>query len=274
MTDDDKPRLEIDWLRTLAGALAAVSSAVLLSTLGAAGTIIGAALGSVVVTIGSALYSQGLARSRYRLAKAQTVALRKVGIAQAEVRRASRHQGDDRAVEGHLDHADVRLAEARRDLDAAVQEPATLGWGERLALLPWKRIALLAAGLFVVVVVAITAFELVAGRSVSSYTGGTSGSGGTSITHVTGGGPAGEPAQQESPTPSPSTSPTSPSSEDTTGITPGAEPTTPTPSSTPEPTAPTTSTAPGSSPGESPTTGSTSPVPTLPSDSASAVPSP
>ena len=270
MTDDDKPRLEIDWLRTLAGALAAVSSAVLLSTLGAAGTIIGAALGSVVVTIGSALYSQGLARSRQRIARAQTGALRKVGIAQAEVRRASRHQGDEAVVEGHLGHADQRLAEARLDLDAAVQEPATLAWGERLALLPWKRLALLAGGLFLVVVVAITAFELVAGRSVSSYTGGTSGSGGTSITHVTGGGPAGDPTPPVSPTPSPSTSP---SSGDTTGITPGAVPTTPAPSATPAPTAPTTA-APSTSPSASPTDGSSAPVPTLPSDSASAVPTP
>ena len=54
---DDTHKLEIDWLRTIGGALAAVSSAVLLSTLGAAGTIIGAALGSVIVTVGGALYS-------------------------------------------------------------------------------------------------------------------------------------------------------------------------------------------------------------------------
>ena len=90
MTADPSPKLDIDWLKTIAGALAAVSSAVLLSTLGAAGTIIGAALGSVIVTVGGALYSQGLARSRERLLQAQTAALRKVGVAQAEVRRAGR----------------------------------------------------------------------------------------------------------------------------------------------------------------------------------------
>ena len=33
MTEDSRSTLEIDWLRTVAGALAAVSSAVLLSTL-------------------------------------------------------------------------------------------------------------------------------------------------------------------------------------------------------------------------------------------------
>ena len=40
----------IDWPATFAGAGAAVTVALLLSTLGAAGTLIGAALGSVVAT--------------------------------------------------------------------------------------------------------------------------------------------------------------------------------------------------------------------------------
>ena len=114
---DDSPRLEIDWLRVIAGALAAVASAILLSTLGAAGTIIGAALGSVVVTVSSAYFSQGLATSRRKLAQAQSAARDKVGIAQAEVRRAGRAD-DTQAQESHLDHADERLAEAHDELDA------------------------------------------------------------------------------------------------------------------------------------------------------------
>src|SRR3954454_19589462 len=105
------PTLDIDWLKTTAGALAAVTTAVLLSTLGAVGTLIGAALGSVAATIGSALYAQGLARSRYAVLKAQETALHKVGIAQAEVRRAARRGGE--AQEAPLDLADERLAEAR-----------------------------------------------------------------------------------------------------------------------------------------------------------------
>ncbi len=46
------------------------------------------------------------------------------------------------------------------------------GWRDRLAGLPWKRIAILAAGMFLVVMVALSLFEVVSGRSVSSYTGG------------------------------------------------------------------------------------------------------
>src|SRR3546814_13124678 len=70
---EEKPKLEIDWVKTLAGALAAVSSAVLLSTLGAAGTLICAALGSITLTVTSAFYSQGLAqRDRQRVVEGKS----------------------------------------------------------------------------------------------------------------------------------------------------------------------------------------------------------
>jgi hypothetical protein len=257
MTEDTRTKLELDWLKTIAGALAAVSSAVLLSTLGAAGTIIGAALGSVVATVGSALYSQGLARSGERLAQAQTAALRKVRIAQADVRRAGRYQGDDPVVDAHLAHAEERLDEAKEDLGAMADEPAALGWRERLASLPWKRISLLAAGLFAAAVLAITAFELLAGESVSSITGGTDQDGGTTITRIGGDSddrpspddktpvddqpspsdePSSEPSEQASPTDEPSAEPTDePTGSPSDSPTPVPTPTTPT---TPAPTLP------------------------------------
>lgn len=199
MTDETQPsppRLEIDWVKTVAGALAAVSSAVLLSRVGAAGTIIGAAIGSVVVTVASAFYTQGLQRSRARLAEAHALAAQRVGAAQAEVRRAERRQVEvgvaDPAARSQVRHAEEHLHDAERDLDrVAAQDPAIgvparqdVSWSERLAALPWRRIALAAGLLFVGVVVAITAFELLAGRSVSSITGGTDRTGGTSITQL------------------------------------------------------------------------------------------
>jgi hypothetical protein len=265
MTQDTSQKLELDWLKTIGGALAAVSSAVLLSTLGAAGTLIGAALGSVIATVGGALYSQGLARSRDRLAQAQGLALRKVGIAQAEVRRASRHQGDDQAVDAHLAHADERLGEAQADLGGIADEPTTEpGWRERLALLPWKRISIIAAGLFAAAVLTITAFELVAGESVSSITGGTEGGGGPTITRIGGGSdddtsrdeeqapsddnaspsdapssePSSEPSDEASPTDQPTDQPTDePTEEPSESTTPApAAPTTPAPSLPEEPT--------------------------------------
>ena len=256
MTADPSPKLDIDWLKTIAGALAAVSSAVLLSTLGAAGTIIGAALGSVIATVGGALYSQGLARSRERLAQAQTLAMRRVGIAQAEVRRASRNQGDDPAVDAHLAHADERLGEVKEDLGAIADEPSAVAWRERLVVLPWKRISLVAAGLFVTAILAITAFELLAGESVSSITGGTEGDGGPTITRIGGGSdtsrddkapsddtstpsdePSSEPSDQASPTDEPTDEPTASPSESTTPSPAPLTPTTPSPTLSVEPSA-------------------------------------
>ena len=253
MTEDTGQKLGIDWLKTIAGALAAVSSAVLLSRLGAAGTIIGAAVGSVVATVGGALYSQGLARSHQGMALASRAARRKVGIARAEVRRASRQQGDEEAVDADMTKAEERLDEAKQDLDAVAEEQVDLSWRERFVTLPWKHISLAAAGLFVVAVLTITVFELVAGQTVSSITGGTDGGGGTTITRI-----GGRSNQSPQPSPTDQTSPTDHATvgplqqpSDSTAPVPVPTTTTPAPtatSTTPAPTSTPTTSAPTSTP--------------------------
>lgn len=233
-------RVEIDWVKAVAGALAAVASAVLLSTLGAAGTILGAAIGSLVVTIGSSLFSQGLTTTRETLTKAQAKAAQDVGIAEAEVLRAGRAE-DTLTRESHLEHAEERLAAANRELDEAalVAAQGTVegpGWRERLAALPWKHIAWVSAGLFVAALVAITAFEVVSGRTVSSITGGSDNTG-TTIGHVRdGSGGKKDPQPSETPEPSDSASPSEGTEES-----PSPTPTpTPTESPTESPSATTT----------------------------------
>lgn len=242
MTDDVPEKVHIDWTRAIAGALAAVASAVLLSTLGAAGTIIGAAIGSLVVTVGSALFTRGLSTSKQTLAKAQKGASDKVGIARAEVLRAARAD-DTAAQDSHLDHADERLAEAREELEEASVATSPVSWRERLSQLPWKHIGLTALALFGVTLVVITAFELIAGRSVSSITGGSS-SGDTTIGQV-GGRDSGSDDQQPGEQPGETSSPSE------TGV-PSAEPTeSASPSASQEPT-PVESTAPTESPTPTP----------------------
>jgi hypothetical protein len=181
---DATERLEIDWLRAIAGALAAVASAVLLSTLGAAGTLLGAAIGSFVVTVASTMFARGISSSKRTLSKKQKAAAEKVDNAQADVLRAARAD-DAAAQESHLDHAEEQLGEARAELDEAIVPASPVRWRERLSRLSWKHIGLGTLGLFVVTLVVITAFELVAGRSVSSITGG-SDSGDTTIGQVSG----------------------------------------------------------------------------------------
>jgi len=287
-TDTDERRVRIDWSATVAGAAAAVTVAVLLSTLGAAGTLIGAALGSVIATVSSALYKQGIESSRRRMADVQAAALQRVSLAEQNVRRAAR-RSDPAAAEReldrahrHLEAADAEIADAEiaaaeiadaeiagdtgaeRAAAAAPGAPAGAPAG-RWAELPWRRIAMLAAVVFVLALLAISIIELIAGRSVSTITGGTDGDDRTSIGGVFGGGgkddrpspPQREEPAEQTPTPTPTPSGPTPPSTDATSGTPGevASPTatvtlTETTSPTPSATAP--SSTPSPTPGASP----------------------
>ena len=89
---DEQRKIEINWVQASAGALAAMSSAVLLSTVGVAGTIIGAALGSVLVTIGAEIYSATLHASRSRVGAVASTRMR-VRRARAHVSQAATELG-------------------------------------------------------------------------------------------------------------------------------------------------------------------------------------
>lgn len=184
---DSKQKLELNPVQVTASALAAVTSAVLLSTLGTAGTFIGAALGSLIFTSGSAIYSYSLRVGRERVAAAQAAAIAKVN------RR--------------------RVGESTTQVDVA-ERPEDAGrppWREALSRLPWKWIAILAGAIFVVTMLVILSFELLTGRSVSTYTGGSDGGGHrTSV----GFGSSTKASQSPSPTPTPSSNSSSEPSGD------------------------------------------------------------
>lgn len=142
---------EINWFAAAGSALGAVSSAVLLSTLGAAGTLIGAALGSLVITVGGSIYTQSLQKTK----------------AQVDLRRGV-------ARSGRPGTAASSAADEPRTGSTSVRppKPPAAPLGDTLRSLPWKRIAWLAVGLFVAAMAVILVFELSTGRPVSSYTGG------------------------------------------------------------------------------------------------------
>lgn len=212
---DPPRRIEISWVQAVAGALAAVSSAVLLSTVGVAGTIIGAALGSVAATVGSAVYSHYLAASRDRVAA--------VAAARSYARRVQADPG----------------------------VTAANPWHESVRGLRWRRIAVTAGVVFVAAMSAILTFELIAGRAVSTYTGGSDTDGPRISVPGVGGGD--ERGHTPGPTPSRATTP----SESVPAV-PG-----PTPSAAP-------STGPSAGPSTlpaSPSTSTSSALPTGPSSS-------
>lgn len=160
---DDKPRIELNWVQASAASLAAVTSAVLLSTFGVAGTLIGAALGSLALTVGNAVYSYSINTTKHRVATAQSLAAARVGLA-----RAAASEGEKTETKPQTAQDDPGPARVRHEGPVGPAQGSRRGM---LAALPWKRIGLVSAGVFVAAMVMILVFELVTGRAVSSYTG-------------------------------------------------------------------------------------------------------
>src|SRR5690242_7877883 len=120
MSNDHRPG--INWVQVTAAALAAVSSAVVLSTLGVAGTMIGAALGSVTASIGAAVYSRTIDASRQQVA-AQAAALKRVAHARGQVDDAvlAMQRGGAASNTGVM-QARANLSQAERALQDAEAE--------------------------------------------------------------------------------------------------------------------------------------------------------
>ena len=79
------------------------------------------------------------------------------------------------------EQAEDELHQAEEQLADAEDETAKPSWREVLADLRWTRIAAAAGAIFVAAMLIIVTFELVTGRAVSTYTGGTDGNPRTSI---------------------------------------------------------------------------------------------
>jgi hypothetical protein len=241
MTDDEPaPRkLELSPAQVAGSALAAVSGAVLASWLGTTGTIVGAALGSVIATVGATAYTYSLRRTS-AVVRRTAAQVRETGMASTVV--IPRISGHRPQLPQPIDGSDESDAEpgARTD-DGNRPEGDDEGRFAVLRSLPWVKVALTAAAVMVVAMAGITAFEAVTGKPVSAYTRGGS-STGTSVNGVLGldhSPKKAKPTETPSPIPSPSES-VSPSGS---------------PSASP-------SESPSSAPSEVPTS---TPTPTIPS---------
>lgn len=140
-----KPFLGLSGTQTMGSALAAVTSAVVGSFLGVAGTLIGAALGSVVATIAGALYAR-------TLDSAAVVAKRKL-------ERSRTNFGRRRPTEDPLEDTPLSLANA-----VASEKSRT----RKLTPKAWIRIASVSAAAFAVAIIGITAFEFGTSKPISS----------------------------------------------------------------------------------------------------------
>ena len=67
MREREQTKIQLSIVQVIAGALASVSAALVASTFGLKGTLLGAAITSIVASIGGALYTHSLHRARVRI---------------------------------------------------------------------------------------------------------------------------------------------------------------------------------------------------------------
>jgi hypothetical protein len=197
---------EVSWLQVAASVLAAVTAAWIASRLGVAGTIVGAALGSFVVTITSAFYNNTLHQGRTLLIQTQTGTMIQRRVEDGEVQEA-------------LDEVAEVDSPAKSAQFVDTDKPR----------LHWKTVVVTTVVVLALAIAAISTYELIAGRTLDGSTG-------TSLTDTFG---VSHHKHKDKPTSTVSTTPpTTPTDTATTTTpTPSASTTTPTPSdTTPTPT--------------------------------------
>jgi hypothetical protein len=132
----------IDIPKTIAGVLAAVSAAVVGSFLGVAGTLAGAAIASVVGSVGTELYHRWIDRGSKKIVATFVTAPAAVGTPAV----AAAADETPSEPEPSSEHAPARR-------------------------LRWGRMAAVAAGVFVLAIGTLTVFELISGKTAADATG-------------------------------------------------------------------------------------------------------
>src|SRR5947209_2650771 len=164
--DDITRKTELNPTHLAAAALAAMTSAVLGSELGVAGTIIGAAGASVITTVGTAVYESSLQRSKDRVRS----------LAHTPRPLPSPPMGS-RTDRSHRSAADATVSDEqlRQEIDGG---PRSADRSRRVVTLRWGAAVIAALGTFLLAMSLITSFERVSGQTVGGN--GT----GTTIGHV------------------------------------------------------------------------------------------
>lgn len=153
---EKKPKnggLDLSVTQIVGGALAAMTAAALGAQLSVAGTVIGAALVSIITAVAGSLYSASISRTGN---KVKTVFWTK-----------EPNEVDEPTVMEIVPDSEGHIAGQRSHLVAPETEPAQR---QRLKL-NWKRVLVAALAAFGIAAVSLTAVELVTGRALSGGDG-------------------------------------------------------------------------------------------------------
>ena len=202
--DKEKPQgAQLSATQVAAGALAAVSSAVVASFFGLAGTLIGAALASVISTVSAALYSNSLQKTNQKLRRARGQVTGRLSAGdQTEVASAAPAAPATQVLPAHLD---PRRAPVRRSRPR------------------WTKVAVYAAAVFVMAMGIVTGIELIGQKPVSAIVGGTETSRSTTLSELTTASSSSEQQDDDASTPSsptttaPATGTSAPATDSDTG---------------------------------------------------------
>ena len=163
-----RPRLQLSSVQILASALAAVTATIAGSFLGVNGTVIGAAIASVLTVTANAIYAHSLRRTGERVRSSAPVARARTISRNAPVDGAALTQPLTQPLPAAVPYPEAPLSRARTDRPSG--PPAGRAW---------RRLGIATVAVFVCVLTLLTGVELVSGRPVSDLLRGTSGSGTT-----------------------------------------------------------------------------------------------
>ena len=175
--NDEKDRsLGLSPAQVAGSALAAMSGAFFVSWAGTAGTLIGAAVGSVIATVGAATYTWSLRRTSDAAKRTAAVVKQRALVTGTLPRSVAqgplREDGTDQPMSG--------IADADQP-PSALEEPdspegdATRGRWD----LPWGKVLLASLAVLVAGLAGVTAVEAVTGKPISSFFGRDDGTGTT-----------------------------------------------------------------------------------------------
>lgn len=226
-TTEPKPRLlDMSATQLIGGALAAMTAAVIGARLGSAGTVLGAAVGSIVAGVAGTVYTTSIKRGRDKLASAF---VGRVGDTKVEVSQlpAASHCTSATGPNDETSSWETTgwsaptveqpAASAPASVDPVARSADIAPTGRKRSGLSWKPVLLGAVAVFALAFAGITGYELVSGQTLS-------GDNGTTITQVSEGNGTSTPTDTSSPSAEPSESSTSaePTAEATTAA-PSAE---------------------------------------------------
>jgi hypothetical protein len=215
-TEEKKKVFDLSMTQVAGGALAAMTAAALGSTLGVAGTIVGAALASVVAGVAGSLYTASLRTGREKVRTVFRGQSTDAGSAPpAPVDPATTFS----ATRTSASATNGRALEETQALPA--WDPLPLEKSSRTkrarAPFPWKRAVAVSLSVFALAAVLITGYERVSGQPLSGGTG-------TTVSQVgsdtSSGSDDGNTTTTQSATPSPSSTPSASESTPTASTSP------------------------------------------------------